>query len=73
MGDGAAKVKPSKIHQAVIRKLKKGDTLATFNYDTLIEESIETKNPIWTPRFGLACTRFRRHRVRCFNGTGGAS
>jgi hypothetical protein len=21
----------------------------------------------------LACTRFRRHRVRCFNGTGGAS
>ncbi len=23
--------------------------------------------------FGLACTRFRRHQVRCFNGTGGAS
>jgi hypothetical protein len=22
---------------------------------------------------GLACTRFRRHRVRCFDGTGGAS
>ncbi|MGC1780576.1 MAG: hypothetical protein WBB34_21785 [Xanthobacteraceae bacterium] len=22
---------------------------------------------------GLACTRFRRHRVRCFNGTGGGS
>jgi probable addiction module antidote protein len=21
----------------------------------------------------LACTRFRRHQVRCFNGTGGAS
>ena len=21
----------------------------------------------------LACTRFRRHRVRCFHGTGGAS
>ena len=21
----------------------------------------------------LACTRFRRHRVRCFNGTGGGS
>ena len=21
----------------------------------------------------VACTRFRRHRVRCFNGTGGAS
>ena len=24
----------------------------------------------WHP---LACTRFRRHQVRCFNGTGGAS
>ena len=23
--------------------------------------------------FGLACTRFRRHRVRCFDGTGGES
>jgi Calcineurin-like phosphoesterase len=23
--------------------------------------------------FGLACTRFRRHRVRCFDGTGGGS
>jgi hypothetical protein len=22
---------------------------------------------------GLACTRFRRHRVRCFDGTGGVS
>ena len=22
---------------------------------------------------GLACTRFRRHRVRCFDGTGGES
>jgi hypothetical protein len=30
-----------------------------------------------TPRYEdiriLACTRFRRHRVRCFNGTGGGS
>src|SRR5215510_2126934 len=24
-------------------------------------------------RYGLACTRFRRHRVRCFDGTGGGS
>jgi hypothetical protein len=22
---------------------------------------------------GLACTRFRRHRVRCFDGAGGGS
>jgi hypothetical protein len=25
------------------------------------------------PRGRMACTRFRRHRVRCFDGTGGAS
>ena len=24
-------------------------------------------------KFGMACTRFRRHRVRCFYGTGGES
>jgi len=24
-------------------------------------------------KLGLACTRFRRHRVRCFDGTGGVS
>ena len=34
---------------------------------------------IWTDEFdtalqrALACTRFRRHRVRCFDGAGGAS
>ena len=27
-----------------------------------------TENPL-----GMACARFRRHRVRCFDGTGGAS
>ena len=26
-----------------------------------------------SPRGGMACTRFRRHRVRCFDGTGGES
>ena len=25
------------------------------------------------PSRKMACTRFRRHRVRCFHGTGGAS
>jgi hypothetical protein len=32
------------------------------------------RNPkICYPHGYLACTRFRRHRVRCFNGTGGGS
>jgi hypothetical protein len=27
----------------------------------------------WLEIHHLACTRFRRHRVRCFDGTGGVS
>ena len=52
-----------------------------------ISNSALRKNPVIelhiisckrTPRFeqqpiDLACTRFRRHRVRCFDGTGGGS
>lgn len=52
MSDGAAKVKPSKIHEAILRQLKKGDALATFNYDTIIEESMPLNDPVWTPRGG---------------------
>lgn len=52
MGDGAARLKPSSIHQAIIRKLNNGDALATFNHDTLIEESMPPNESPWTPRGG---------------------
>jgi hypothetical protein len=37
---------------------RKPHAIITFNADTFLE---------------MACTRFRRHRVRCFDGTGGGS
>jgi hypothetical protein len=52
MEDGPARVRASVFHQAIIRKLKKGDALATFNYDTLIEESMPSSDSPWTPRGG---------------------
>jgi len=36
-------------------------------FDALIADKAFDSNSI------MACTRFRRHRVRCFHGTGGAS
>jgi hypothetical protein len=44
-------------------KFKKGDA---------VSELIKVYEKI-IPGVWLACTRFRRHRVRCFNGTGGGS
>jgi Patatin-like phospholipase len=36
-----------------------------------LDETASAKEDSLKPK--LACTRFRRHRVRCFNGTGGGS
>jgi hypothetical protein len=38
-------------HTRILEKLRKGDTVITFNYDTLIEESFGPKS-LWTPRGG---------------------
>lgn len=42
------KARQSKLHNALLRKLKKGDTIITFNYDTTIEESF-TSTDLWSP------------------------
>src|SRR5208282_5448844 len=34
---------------------------------------VEVRNILYEKEVCLACTRFRRHRVRCFYGTGGES
>jgi hypothetical protein len=52
MDDGPAHVKVSEIHRTILKRLDAGDTLATFNYDTLIEESMPEEKPLWTPREG---------------------
>ncbi len=38
----------SQSHRAILKQLGKGDTVLTFNYDTLIEESFETAD-VWSP------------------------
>jgi hypothetical protein len=49
-----------------IRSQKIGGSHEEFaRYEVYIDLMIVT--------FEVACTRFRRHRVRCFNGTGGWS
>jgi len=52
MNEGSARVNPSKIHKAILAKLKRGDALITYNYDTLIEESMPQDESLWTPREG---------------------
>ena len=42
----------SEIHRKILARVKRGDTLATFNYDTIIEESMPVKSSPWTPREG---------------------
>jgi len=49
--EGPAKVKPSKIHQAIYSRLGASDTIGTFNYDTVIEESFPNAK-LWAPRGG---------------------
>ena len=38
----------SELHRKILKKLKPGDTLLTFNYDTVIEEAFETAD-LWSP------------------------
>jgi hypothetical protein len=43
------------------------------NCDQFVHHKISEPKLIAAWLSGLACTRFRRHRVRCFDGTGGGS
>jgi SIR2-like domain len=52
LNGGAATPIISKIHQPMLSRLRKGDTLITFNYDTVIEEAMPWKTTLWTPRGG---------------------
>ncbi|HML08333.1 MAG TPA: SIR2 family protein [Xanthobacteraceae bacterium] len=52
MDRGSTRVEPSRIHRAILAKLKRGDALITYNYDTLIEESMPENDSLWTPRDG---------------------
>lgn len=52
LGGGPATPHASELHRRLLRPIKAGDTLVTFNYDTIIEEAVEAANAVWTPRTG---------------------
>jgi len=52
MSNGPAKPRSSKIHQQLLNTLKRGDTILTFNYDTVIEESMPESDSLWAPKGG---------------------
>lgn len=41
-----------KTHRSVLERIRPGDTVITFNYDTVIEESIPDQGARWDPRDG---------------------
>jgi len=41
----------SSVHQEILSRIKAGDAILTFNYDTVIEEAF-AKEALWTPRDG---------------------
>ncbi len=52
LDEGPAKPRVSSAHRAILGALRAGDSILTFNYDTLIEESMPDNAPLWTPRGG---------------------
>jgi hypothetical protein len=52
MNEGPARVKTSSLHKVVLKRIEKADALLTFNYDTVIEESMPKMISLWTPREG---------------------
>lgn len=48
--------KVSSLHEKILAGLKPGDTILTFNYDTLIEESLPKEKPLWNPLDGYGVT-----------------
>ena len=50
--NGPAEPSVSYIHRKILERVKAGDILITYNYDTVIEESMPDSNCLWTPRDG---------------------
>lgn len=50
--DATLQPRPSSLHGKILGTLQDGDTLLTFNYDMVIEESMPENGSLWTPRGG---------------------
>ena len=66
MDAGPARVRPSTLHRTILKKLQEDDVLMTFNYDTVIEESMPNETSLWTPRsgYGIDITGVRSDWVK---------
>jgi hypothetical protein len=49
---GSARLHNSDVHRKILAQVKSGDTLVTFNYDTVIEESMPYVDGLWDPSDG---------------------
>jgi hypothetical protein len=55
MTQSPIKARKSSLHLPILDRLKKDDTIITFNYDTVIEESFGAQS-LWTPDDGYGAT-----------------
>jgi hypothetical protein len=57
LDQGPARACRSAIHETILRHVRKGDTVVTFNYDTVIEAAMPHDTG-WTPRdgYGISAT-----------------
>jgi len=53
LDDGSAHVSDSAVHRELLKHVRQGDTIITFNYDTVIEESFPS-DAAWDPGDGYA-------------------
>jgi hypothetical protein len=49
------KPRESEVHKKILKQLRRGDTVITFNYDLLVEESFDSAK-LWTPIDGYGDT-----------------
>jgi hypothetical protein len=52
LGEGAARANESDVHREILRYIQPGDTIITFNYDTILEESFPNDGAYWDPGDG---------------------
>jgi hypothetical protein len=65
--------KIERYHRSMKNRILLGNYYLPGQLEQSIEEFVEYYNNCRYHESLVACTRFRRHRVRCFDGAGGGS
>jgi hypothetical protein len=63
----------ARVNEMMVTVLKSHIVVEQFMDEFLAVSGRKPKGTFADKAQSLACCRFRRHRVRCFNGTGGGS